>query len=127
MPSISRRLVPSEKIRREAIWASGTSIRASVRTLAALVSEKPMNQNCEAAAPRKPAKSDLRQFRRLEHQRRPVGGQHVERQDQRLQEEAERQDRGRPDEEAALGQRLDRAAIADRREREEGAGARRRA
>ena len=108
MPAISRRLVPSAKMRREAICASGTSISASVRTLAALVSEKPMNQNCEAAAPRKPAEQRPPPVAQAHHQRRAVGDQHVERQHHRLQRQTQRQDRGRADQEAALRQGLDR-------------------
>ena len=61
MPNPSRRLGGSRNILSDTTWAIGTSISASVRTGAASVSAKAMNQSCEASAPMKPANSDERQ------------------------------------------------------------------
>ena len=65
MPRISRRVVAWDRRRWETAWAISTSTRARVRTFAAVVSEKPMNQNCEASAPRKPAPREGRQALKL--------------------------------------------------------------
>ena len=58
MPAASRGVVrwPNEK--RAISCANRTSTKAKVRTLAALVSAKARNQNCEATAPMKPANND---------------------------------------------------------------------
>src|SRR5215472_4567171 len=58
MPSASRALVGCLKAKREIACAKITSTSAKVRTLAAVASAKARNQNCDASAPTKPAKSD---------------------------------------------------------------------
>jgi hypothetical protein len=45
--------------------ANNTSIKASVRTFAALASAKARNQNCEATAPAKPANNERFQARTM--------------------------------------------------------------
>src|ERR1044072_9421756 len=60
MPTPSRALVFCPKIKTEIACANSTSTSARERTLAAVVSAKARNQNCDAVAPMKPAKSDGR-------------------------------------------------------------------
>ena len=65
MPKASRAVVRCLNTKLEISWANSTSIRPSVRTLAAGASAKAKNQNCEASAPRKPVSSDGRQARAM--------------------------------------------------------------
>ena len=65
MPSPSRSDGGSRNSLSETTCAIGTSISASVRTRAASVSAKAMNQNWEASAPMKPANNDDRQAARI--------------------------------------------------------------
>ncbi len=65
MPTASRALVRWPNAKRATSCANRTSTKASVRTLAALVSAKARNQNCEATAPMKPASSDGFQARMI--------------------------------------------------------------
>ena len=54
MPKASRTVVCWPNAKRAISWANSTSIKASVRTLAAVASANARNQNCEATAPAKP-------------------------------------------------------------------------
>ena len=63
MPAASRQLVFWRKTKRVTPCANSTSTSARVRTLAAVARAKARNQNCEAAAPAKPASKDGRHRR----------------------------------------------------------------
>ena len=65
MPMASRTVVRWPNMTRATICANSTSIKASVRTLAAVAMAKARNQNCEASAPIRPANSDGFQARRM--------------------------------------------------------------
>ena len=109
---------PAPGSRWDTACAISTSTRARVRTLAAVVSAKPMNQNCDASAPRKPAPSEGRQAAKLASSAFRSKSAEPDQEDRGLQAQAPDQGRGGPHQRGALVEGQDRAAEADRRERQ---------
>ena len=80
---------------RATICANNTSIKASVRTLAAVAMAKARNQNCEASAPIRPANSDGFQARRMAIIADGCSQPQIQRQHDRLHHQADHQRKGR--------------------------------